>query len=107
MSKLFFDHLLEFKKIDKEIKRVAKTAEEREELWGLVDEIIHHKVMGCILDKLPRDNHEEFLEMFHSAPHDEDLIFGYLRDKAGGNIEDSLKEEIAKISEELLNEIKS
>ncbi len=107
MSKLFFDHLLEFKKIDKEIKRVAKTSEEREELWGLVDEIIHHKVMGCILDKLPRDSHEEFLEMFHSAPHDEELIFGYLRTKVGVDIEENLKHEIAKISEELLGEMKS
>ena len=49
MSKLFFDHLLEFKKIDREIKRVSKSTEERDELWGLVDEIIHHKVN--IIDK--------------------------------------------------------
>ncbi|HKC05203.1 MAG TPA: hypothetical protein VKC54_05030 [Patescibacteria group bacterium] len=106
MSKLFFDHLLEFKKIDKEIKEVAKTAEEREELWGLVDEIIHHKVMGCILDKLPRVHHEEFLEMFHSAPHDEELIFGYLRGKVGADIEEKLKKEIEGMSEELLVEMK-
>jgi len=107
MSKLFFDHLLEFKKIDKEIKKVAKTSGEREELWGFVDEIIHHKVMGCILDKLPRQSHEEFLTMFHSAPHDEELIFGYLRTKVGDDIEENLKQEISKISEELLNDMKS
>lgn len=106
MSKLFFDHLLEFKKIDKEIKKVAKSVEERDELWGLVDEIIHHKVMGCILDKLPRPNHEEFLDMFHASPHDEELIFGYLRTKVGADIEENLKMEIDKISEELLGEMK-
>lgn len=106
MSKLFFDHLLEFKKIDKEVKKVAKTAEEREELWALVDEIVHHKVMGCILDKLPRPHHEEFLDMFHSTPHDEELIFGYLRTKVGADVEEKLKMEISRISEELLNEMK-
>lgn len=106
MSKLFFDHLLEFKKIDKEVKKVAKTAEEREELWALVDEIVHHKVMGCILDKLPRPHHEEFLDMFHSTPHDEELIFGYLRTKVGADVEEKLKTEISRISEELLNEMK-
>jgi hypothetical protein len=106
MSKLFFDHLLEFKKIDKEIKKVAKTSEEREELWALVDEIVHHKVLGCILDKLPRDDHKEFLEIFHSAPHDEDRIFNYLKAKVGDDVEENLKLEIAKISEELLGEIR-
>lgn len=106
MSKLFFDHLLEFKKIDKEIKKVSKSIEERDELWGLVDEIVHHQVMGCVLDKLPREHHEEFLDMFHASPHDEGLIFGFLKSKAGPNIEADLKAEIAKISEELLNEMK-
>lgn len=106
MSKLFFDHLIEFKKIDKEIKKVAKSQEEKEELWGLVDEIVHHKVMGCVLDKLPRDNHEEFLDIFHTSPHDEELIFSYLRTKVGPDIEENLKAEIAKISEELLGEMK-
>jgi len=106
MSKLFFDHLLEFKKLDREIRKIAKTTEEREEIWALVDEIIHHKVVGCILDKLPRDNHEEFLEIFHKAPHDEELIFGYLKTKVGPDIEETLKKEIEKISEELLGEIK-
>lgn len=107
MSKLFFDHLVELKKIDKEIRKVAKTADEREELWVLVDEIVHHKVMGCILDKLPRDNHEEFLEMYHKNPHDEELLFGYLKNKAGTDIEDAIKQEIGSLATELLREISS
>ena len=107
MSKLFFDHLVELKKIDKEIRKVAKTAEEREELWGIVDEIVHHKVIGCILDKLPRENHEEFLEIYHKSPHDSDVVFGYLREKTGGDMEKDLKEEIDKLGDEILGEIKS
>ena len=107
MSKLFFDHLVEFEEIEKQIKKVAKTPEEREELWGLVDEIIHHKVIGCILDKLPRQHHEEFLELFHKSPHDEELLFGYLRKKVGDNIESLIKQEIGGLASELLEEIKS
>jgi hypothetical protein len=107
MSKLFFDHLVEFEEIEKQIKKVAKTSEEREELWGLVDEIIHHKVIGCILDKLPRQHHEEFLELFHKSPHDEELLFGYLRKKVGDNIESLIKQEIGGLASELLEEIKS
>jgi 3-dehydroquinate dehydratase len=105
MSKLFFDHLVEMKKIDKEIRKIAKTPEEREEIWALVDEMVHHKVMGCILDKLPRPHHEEFLEIYHKSPHDEELLFGYLKTKTGGDMKDSIKKEIDVLNEELLKEI--
>lgn len=107
MSKLFFDRLVELKEVDKQIKKIAKTKEEREELWILVDEIIHHKVIGCILDKLPRDNHEEFLEMFYKSPHDEELIFTYLRKKVGNNIESLIKQEIGVLATNLLEDTKS
>lgn len=107
MSKLFFDHLIELKEIDKEIKKAAKTNEEREELWGLVDEIVHHKVMGCILDNLPREHHEEFLDMFHRSPHDEELLFGYLKKKVGENIESLIRQEVGGLADELIKEIKA
>lgn len=107
MSKLFYDHLVELKKIDKLIKKVAKTSEEREELWGLVDEIVHHRVMGCILDKLPREHHEEFLEMYHARPHDDEYLFGYLKEKIGENVEELIKQEIGTLGTDILEEIRS
>jgi len=105
MSHIFYDKLLALEDLEKEIKKVAKTSEEKEELTALVDEIIHHKVMGCILDKLPRERHHEFLEIFEKSPHDEDLLFGYLRERVGEDVEDSLKQEIDKIASELWTEI--
>ena len=104
MSKLFFDHLLSLDNLDKEIKKMAKTPEEREELWLLVDEIIHHKVFDIILEKLPKDNHEEFLEMVHKFPHDEDFLFGYLKNKIGENIEDILRAELGDLTYEILKD---
>lgn len=106
MSKLFFDHLLELEKIEKEIKKAAKTPEEREELWLLVDEIVHHKVLECILDKLPRTHHEEFLEIFHKFPHNEEIVFGYLKTKIGDNVESLVKQEIGITTADLLENIK-
>jgi len=105
MSKLFFDHLVELKEIDKQIKKVAKTSDEREELWGMVDEMIHHKVMGCILDKLPRENHNEFLEIFHKSPHDQELIISYLKSRISDNVEELIRQEIGNFSDDLLKEI--
>ena len=106
MSKLFYDHLVELKEIDKQIKKVAKTSAEREELWGLVDEMIHHKVFGCILDKLPKEHHEEFLGMVHKSPHDSEYLFVYLRERVGSDIETIIKKEIENFSVDLLRDIK-
>jgi hypothetical protein len=107
MSKLFFDNLIDLKEIDKQIKEVVEDTNEREELWILVDEMVHHKVMGCILDKLPRQHHEEFLGLFHKSPHDEEVIFKYLKAKIGDNIESLIQQEIGDLSTDLLKEIKS
>ncbi len=104
MSKLFFDHLLSLDTLDKEIKKIAKTSEEREELWLLVDEIIHHKVFEVILDRLPKDSHQEFLEMVHKSPHDGDYLFGYLKTKIGDNIEEILRAELGNITYEILRD---
>jgi hypothetical protein len=107
MSKLFYDHLISLTEVEIEIKKSASSKEEREELWMLVDEIINHKVIEKVLDKLPRENHEEFLELFHKAPHDDELIFGYLKTKAGENIESDLKQDLENLGKDLLKEIKS
>lgn len=106
MSKLFFDHLIVLEDLEKEIKAVSQSQEEKEELWSLVDEIVHHKTLGCILDKLPQKNHQEFMEKFHKAPHDESLM-EYLKDKVGQNIEELIKAEIGSLAFEILQEIKS
>jgi hypothetical protein len=107
MSKLFFDYLINLKEIDKQIKRLTNTREEREELWGLVDEMVHHKVVGCILDKMPKNNHEEFLGLFQKSPHDEKLLFDYLKETIGDNIEELIRQEIGDLSTDILNDIKS
>jgi len=105
MSKLFFDKLLNLEKVDYQINRVAHSQEEKEELWTLVDEIVHHKVMGCVLDRLPSDSHSEFLTLFEHAPHDEKRIFDYLNKKVGANFAEILEQELGQLSVELLETI--
>lgn len=105
MSKIFYDHLIVLEEVEAEIKKTAETSEEREELWQLVDEIIHHRVLGSILDKLPGEHHGEFLEKFHKAPHDESLI-DYLKEKIGENIEEVIRQEMGDLAYEILEEIR-
>ncbi|MFZ5932601.1 MAG: hypothetical protein ACOYT7_00735 [Patescibacteria group bacterium] len=104
MSKIFYDHLVIYEEIEKSVALVAKTPEEKEELWQLVDEMVHSRALDFILGKLPRSYHEEFLEKFHLAPHDAGL-FDYLKEKIGENIEDLLKQELGSLAFEILSEI--
>jgi hypothetical protein len=105
MSRLFFDHLVVFERINLEIKEVVTDQQEREELWNIVDEIVHHNVLSCVLDILPNEHHDDFLEKYHSHPHDSSLV-DYLNEKTEDNVEDFLRERIKKLEEEILQEIR-
>lgn len=104
MSKIFYDHLIILEEVDRHIKDAVETSGEREELWQVVDEIVHHRVLFCVLDHLPGEHHEEFLGKFHQAPHDESLL-NYLSEKIKKNIEELIKQEIGELATELLEEI--
>jgi len=101
MSLLFFDHLIIIKGLDKKIKKSVSTNEEMQELWKCIDELIHHRVFGCILDNLPEEHHNNFLDRFHKAPHDKE-IFKYLKEKTKKDMEKLIKDEIKLLREELL-----
>jgi hypothetical protein len=106
MSKIFFDHLVVFEKIDLEIKNAAKVPEEKEELWQIVDEIVQHHVLICILEELPREHHEDFLDKFHSHPYDSGLI-RYLNKKTNSDIEEIIREKVKSLEKEILEDISS
>ena len=104
MSKIFYDHLINVPELSALIKANTETQEEREELWSLVDEIIHHRVMGCIFDYLPEDSHEEFVEKMSETPFDESLLT-YLNDKIKTNIEQLITYEAEKVVKEIIQEL--
>lgn len=101
MSQIFYDSLIVLDDVEVRIKRIAQTPEERHELWMIVDEIVHHHVMGCILDKLPEKHHDEFLGRFHAKPHDHSLL-GYLKEKVEG-IEEAISNEVKLLQSTLLD----
>ena len=101
MSTLFYEHLIIIDKLDKKIKKHANSNDELQELWLYVEELIHHRVLECCLGNLPEEHHNEFLEKFHNGPHDKSLL-DYLNLKIGKDVEKLIKEEIKKLSKELL-----
>lgn len=106
MSKIFYDHLIILEEVETEIKNISDSPDEKEELWNLVDDIVNHRMMITILDRLPFEHHADFLSRFHQAPHDEKHI-DYLNERLEGNIEEMIKQEIEGLKSELLHEIKS
>ena len=104
MSHIFYDHLIVLEELEHHIRQTTSSNEEKEELWNLIDEIVHHRIIGCILDNLPSDYHEDFLDKFHKFPHDEELI-NYLNDKSGKKIEELIINEVESLNKELLEEI--
>ncbi len=107
MTKLFFDNLIAFEEVEVIIKKTTSSNEEKEELWGLVDELVNHKVVEKILDKLPRQHHEEFLALVHECPHDEVIVFEYLNGKVGHDVREELQNELKGISADILHELRT
>ena len=101
MSIIFYDRLIAISSLDKKIKKLTESSDERQEMWQMVEEIIHHKVLGCCLDNLPHEHHSEFLDMFHKAPHDQNLL-KYLNEKSKKDMKKIIKEEIKKLTKDLL-----
>ncbi len=101
MSILFYDKLIVLKGVDKKIEKLAQANDERQELWQMVEEIVHHKVLGCCLTHLPQKHHHEFLEMFHDAPHDKKIL-KYLNEKTKKNIKKIIRDEIKNLTKDLL-----
>ena len=103
-SIIFYDHLVDLSDIEKKIKKKNLTKEEHDELMSIIDEMVHHRVIGCILDRLPSSFHEEFLGHFKSRPHDENLL-EYLKEKIGEDLSEFIKQEVRLLASELHEEI--
>jgi hypothetical protein len=104
MSKIFYDHLIILTNVETELRDAIETAEEREELWLIIDEIIHHRILGLMLEKLPNEFHEEFLSAVYETPYDIGHM-DYLNEHTEGDIEEIIRTEVQQLEDELINEI--
>jgi len=105
MSKIFYDDLIVLAEVEKEINTLSQSKEEKDELWELVDGMVHQKVMSCLFDNLPERFHEEFIEKFDICPYDEGLL-DYLKEKINKNVEDIIKAEVGSLAFEILQDLR-
>ena len=106
MSKIFYDKFINSNELDEIIRYTSERSEEREELWRLVDEVIHHRIIGCIFDHLPKNHHQEFMLKLTNKPHDEEIII-FLGESANKDMEKILSIEMDSIVKEILDDIYS
>ncbi len=105
MSKIFYDHLINLEEVILTLDGQSIDEEEKEELVGLIDQTLHHRILKLILDHLPKEHHEAFLSRFHQAPHDPGLLV-FIKEKVTVNIEEVICTEACCAKKEILSEIK-
>ncbi len=101
MSRLFYDHLVDFSELEKLVKKNVKDEASRHEIYKLVDEIVHHRVVGCILDRLPENHHKEFLDHVHKRAHDTGIL-EYLKERVAEDVEEFIRREVYLLGTEIL-----
>jgi Na+/phosphate symporter len=103
LKKPFYHYLIKIERISLEVKKAGLTKDEEKEIWNLIEGTIHTRAIDAILEKLPNEKHEEFLEKFSQQPHDLKLL-DYLRQEVK-DIEAHLTKVFHSLEEEILSDI--
>lgn len=104
-AKLFYDHLVIIEEIVAVLDEHKMKANEKEKMLALIDRTLEHEILDVIFTYLPRGRHEEFLKMFHAAPHDPKLLT-YLSDHSTVNMELAILDRANKTKRRLLKLVK-
>lgn len=102
-TKHFYSHLIETTHITLEIAELDVTSKERVHLLSLVEANIHTTVVAKVLDQLEPEEKKKFLSNLSKEDHAKTL--SHLKEKVSG-IEEKLKKEIDKVTNELLEDVK-
>ena len=105
MSKLFYDHLIVIEEVVAVIDEHKVNAKEKAKVLALIDTTLQHEILDAIFSYLPKAKHDEFLKMFHAAPHAPKLM-EYLNDNCVVNIELAILDRANKTKRKLLAEVR-
>lgn len=106
MTMIFYDRLVVLDGLDRKLKKMVSSNEELQEMWGMIEELVHHRIMGCVLDRLPAEKHQDFLQKFEKAPYDEKLL-KYLKKEVNEDMEKVIKSEVKSLKKEILADLKN
>lgn len=89
---LFYDHLVDKTEINIYLDKFDAPDNHKGKIRQLVDDILHQGLLEFILQKLHPHQHTTFLDRFHAAPFDPELL-EYLQDHASEDIDKELRTE--------------
>lgn len=102
-AKPFYHQWIRTERIYTHIQKIGLGEKEEKEAWSLIEETIHTRAIDAVLDKLPSEKHEEFLEKFRQKP-DDTALFDYLRQHTK-DIDVHLKKVFQTLEEEIIKDI--
>ncbi len=105
VNKPFYHRLIQMDRIYLAVKRTGLTGKQETELIGLIEETFHTRVLDSILEKLPLEKHEEFLEKFNQKPHD--LSLWKFMDQEFNELQENLRKTLSLLEEEILKDLQS
>ena len=101
-KKPFYHPLIKTEKICLQLEKTNLQGEEYKEVLCLVEETINTRALSALLNKLPEEKHEAFMEKLSQVPHSEELwdFFGEEKD----NTKDHLSQVFGQLEEEILED---
>ncbi len=106
MAHLFYDHLIEWDHLIKGLDELGAEGEDRIEIVELAEETLHTEIFVVILDHLPHEKHDEFIELFLAAPYASTHLT-YLHGNGIFPIEDKIRGFSRRIIEEILEDLET
>ncbi len=100
MAIVFYDHLIDWSKLEQKLDELALDKELRLEYTEHIEHSLHTEILMVIIGHLPPHKHEEFLDRFHAAPHDIQHLH-FLVTHGRGDVETAIQTR----ANEVLNEI--
>lgn len=94
----FYDHLLDLSDLEKHLGK-------DEELMLIAKKTLRNHALVSILQILPKDKHDLFLQEFVRAPHDQ-KHWQWLKNEIKDDLEKIIKAEVLRAKKEILKELK-
>lgn len=103
MTKIFYWQLIELTPFRNELINRGVGESDLAEILEHVEEIIHHRTLNLVFDRLPPEHHREFSLNLAKNPQSQEM-WGFLQEKTKMDLSPVIEQNIRSIILEILNE---
>lgn len=104
MANVFYDHLIDWAELERVLDEQALDKMVRLKYLEHIEHAIHTEILVVIIDHLPTEKHEEFVERFYLNPGSVDHLH-YLVSYGKGDVETAIKKRGKELVTELITEL--